>query len=41
MLLWIWVEAGEVFGLALREVEVGVGESRGCTLTLRGNKNHS
>ena len=41
MLLWIWVEAGEVFGLALREVEVGVGESCGCTLTLRGNKNHS
>ena len=41
MLLRVWVEAGEVLQLALREVEVGVGESCGCTLTLRGNKNHS
>ena len=36
MLLGIWVEAGEVLQLALCEVEVGVGESRGCTLALRG-----
>ena len=35
MLLWIWVEAGEVLQLALCEVEVGVGESCGCTLALR------
>ena len=35
MLLWIWVEAGEVLQLALSEVEVGVGESHGCTLALR------
>ena len=41
MLLRVWVETSEVLQLALREVEVGVGESCGCTLTLRGNKNHS
>ena len=35
MLLRVWVEAGEVFGLAFREVEVGVGESCGRTLALR------
>ena len=34
MLLWIWVEASEVLQLALREVEVGVGESCGRTLAL-------
>ena len=41
MLLRVWVEAGEVFGLAFREVEVGVGESCGCTLALRGKTDHS
>ena len=35
MLLWIWVESCEVLQLALSEVEVGVGESRGSTLALR------
>ena len=35
MLLRIWVESCEVLQLALCEVEVGVGESCGCTLALR------
>ena len=39
VLLWIWVEAGEVLQLALREVEVGVGESCGRTLALREKMN--
>ena len=38
MLLRVWVETSEVLQLALREVKVGVGESCGCTLTLRGKK---
>ena len=41
MLLWIRVEASEVLQLALCEVEVGVGESCGCTLALRGKTNQS
>ena len=40
MLLWIRVEAGEVLQLALCEVEVGVGESCGCTLALREKTLH-
>ena len=40
MLLWIRVEAGEVLQLALREVEVGVGESCRCTLALREKTLH-
>merc|ERR1719317_1824713 len=34
MLLWIWVQTVEVLQLALSKVEVGVGESRGSTLTI-------
>ena len=40
MLLRVWVEAGEVLQLALSEVEVGVGESCGCTLALREKKHY-
>ena len=40
MLLRVWVEAGEVLQLALRKVEVGVGESCGCTLALREKTLH-
>ena len=38
MLLRVGVESCEILQLALREVEVGVGESCGRTLALRGKQ---